>query len=296
MLLVAGATGMLGGEIARLLLDAGKPVRAMVRATSDADAVRRLEEAGAEIVVADVKDAGSLEAAVAGASTVITGVTAIFPKQAGDSLATVDRDGQLALVDAAAAAGAEHLVYISYSGGIEDNSPLTTAKRAVEQHLAAAGPAYTILRPTYFMEVWLSPAVGFDPAAGRVRIYGSGEAPVSWISLSDVAAFAVTAVDAPAARHRRIELGGPDGLSPRQVVALAEHVRGAPIALDEVPVEALERQRDDATDDTTRVLSALMLALAGGDAIDMGATLAELPIRQTTVEQYLRRTLTRDHP
>jgi nucleoside-diphosphate-sugar epimerase len=50
---------MLGGKIARRLLDAGLPVRAMVRSTSDPDAVRRLEHKGGEIVVAGLKDAGA---------------------------------------------------------------------------------------------------------------------------------------------------------------------------------------------------------------------------------------------
>ena len=56
---------------------------------------------------------------------------------------------------------------------------------------------YTILRPTYFMDVWLGPALGFDVAGGRATVYGSGQARVSWIALGDVAQFAVEAVDTP---------------------------------------------------------------------------------------------------
>lgn len=55
MILVAGATGVLGGEIARRLVARGEKVRAMTRATSKPDTVDRLRKAGAEIVVADLK-------------------------------------------------------------------------------------------------------------------------------------------------------------------------------------------------------------------------------------------------
>ena len=54
---------------------------------------------------------------------------------------------------------------------------------------------YTILRAGYFMEAWLSPAVGFDPINAKATIYGAGQNPISWISLQDVAQFAVTSLD-----------------------------------------------------------------------------------------------------
>jgi hypothetical protein len=47
-----------------------------------------------------------------------------------------------------------------------------------------------ILRPSYFMEMWLSPHLGFDPEKGTARIYGSGDAKASYISAFDVAEFA----------------------------------------------------------------------------------------------------------
>jgi hypothetical protein len=47
------------------------------------------------------------------------------------------------------------------------------------------------------MESWLGPALGWDLAAGTARIFGTGETPISYISLSDVAGFAAMVVDQP---------------------------------------------------------------------------------------------------
>ena len=64
-------------------------------------------------------------------------------------------EGQLNLVAAARDAGVERFVYVSYSRHLDDDGPLTHAKRTVEKALAASEMTYVILRPTYFMEVWL---------------------------------------------------------------------------------------------------------------------------------------------
>ena len=106
---------------------------------------------------------------------------------------------------------------------------------------------YTILRPTYFMDVWLSPALGFDLAGGKVTVYGAGQNKVSWIALGDVAQFAVEAVDNPGARNATVPLGGPQPLSYKEVIALAERLGGRPIAVEYVPEAVLEAQRVAAT-------------------------------------------------
>jgi uncharacterized protein YbjT (DUF2867 family) len=72
------------------------------------------------------------------------------------------------------------------------------------------------------MEVWLSPALGFDYLNASARIYGPGTSPVSWVSLLDVAEMCVLALRNPAAERRTIEFGGPGALSPLEVVARFE--------------------------------------------------------------------------
>ena len=74
-----------------------------------------------------------------------------------------DQDGCVSLVDVAREAGVQHFVYTSFTP-MAISFPLQDAKRAVEARLRDSGLTHTILRPTYFTEVWLSPAVGFDHA------------------------------------------------------------------------------------------------------------------------------------
>ena len=185
MILVVGATGPvgLGFEICRRLRLAGRPVRAIARPSADQGRVAELQRLGVELAPGDLKDRRSLDAACSGVVAVISSATTTLSRQPGDTIAAVDQEGQLQLVDAARAAGVPRFVYVSYSGNLDVECPLTTAKRAVERHLQRSGMAYTILRPSVFMEAWLGPALGFDILNGQVRLYGTGERPISYLSL-----------------------------------------------------------------------------------------------------------------
>jgi uncharacterized protein YbjT (DUF2867 family) len=174
MILVVGATGLLGGEICHHLSAAGHSVRALVRPTASKDRVERLRVLGAELFTGDLKDRASLDAACAGAEVVITTASTTLSRQPDDTISSVDQNGQLQLIEAAKASGVSRFIYVSYSGNHAIDCPLTTAKRTVEQALRDSGLTYTILRPSYFIEVWLSPALGFDVANARARIYGAG--------------------------------------------------------------------------------------------------------------------------
>jgi uncharacterized protein YbjT (DUF2867 family) len=261
MNLVVGATGLVGSEICRLLAERGEPVRGLVRTSSDPEMVERLRSLGVSTVLGDLKDPPSLAAACDGASAVLSTASSTISRADGDTIESVDRDGQLALVDAAAAAGVGRFVYVSFAEMPVD-SPLQGAKRAVERRLQESTLDYTILRPANFMEVWLSPVVGFDAANATTRIYGSGQRQVSWISLRDVARLAVAALDDATLRKATVELGGPDALSPLDVVRIFEQETGRTFALEHVPEEALEGQIDSATDSLAQSFAALMLGTA----------------------------------
>ena len=289
MILVVGATGLLGREICRRLAAAGKPLRALVRRTADRAKVDELEQSGATLVRGDLKDRASLDAACRGIDTVITTASTTLSRQEGDSIQTVDQEGQMRLVDAAKAAGVARFVYVSYSHGIDVDCPLATAKRAVENHVKQSGMTYTILAPSVFMEIWLSPALGFDAANAQARIYGSGTNPISWISLGDVAQFVVLALDHAAARNAILELGGPAAISPLEVVRAFEQTGGRPFTVEHVPEETLRAQRTAATDPLQQSFAALMLAYALGNSIDMRSTLKTFPVPLLSVKEYARR-------
>jgi uncharacterized protein YbjT (DUF2867 family) len=295
MNLVVGATGPvgLGGEICRQLRAAGKPVRALVRPTADPARVAQLERLGVEFVEGDLKERASLDVACQGIQTIISTATTTLSRQPGDTIEDVDLRGQIELVDAAKAAGVQYVLYCSFSGHIDRDFPLRNAKRSVEQHLKQSGLAYTILRPSYFMEVWLSPVVGFDFPNAQATIYGAGRNPISWISLYDVARFAALCLDKPAARNATLELGGPAPRSPLEVVRIFEELGGRRLEVQHVSEEALEAQQAGAPDSLGQTFAGLMRCYADGDSIDMRAPLVVFPIQLTSVRDYARRVLAR---
>jgi uncharacterized protein YbjT (DUF2867 family) len=291
--LVIGATGLLGHEICRRLTDAGRPIRALVRRTSDQGKRAELERLGVELVEGDLKDQASLSRACTGMQSVISTASSTFSRQSGDSIESVDQKGQLALVDAARKAGVEHVVFISFRENPTIQYPLTVAKRAVEHALQASGMDYTILQASYFMEIWLTPALGFDVANGKVRLYGDGSHPISWISYRDVARAAVAAVTEPTARNMIVELGGPQALSAREVVRMFEAAGAGEIATESVPESALESQLNAATDPLQKSFAGLMLQCAGGDAIDITTSSRLFPFQMISVRDYITSQLTR---
>ncbi len=288
MILIAGATGMLGGAICRTLAAEGSPVTALVRANSDPQRLEQLRVADARIVVGDLKDRASLDAACRDATAVVTTVSAMTSRQQGDAIDTVDRQGQLDLVDAAEAAGVRHFVLVSFPA-VDVEFPLQDAKRAVEERLRRGKMGYTILQPTFFIEVWLTPPLGFDVAKRTARIYGAGKEAISWISFQDVAKFAAAALHRPDPVNRAIRLGGPTALNPLDVVAVAEDVVGAKFAVEHVPEQALRAQYDATSDPLQRSVAALMLYYARGDVIEMAESLRLLPVGGLkSVRDYLK--------
>jgi len=288
--LVVGATGLLGSEVCRLLAAEGKPVRALVRQTSDQTKVAQLESLNVEIARGDLKDRSTLAAACRGVNAVISTASSTLSRQDGDSIQTVDLEGQLNLIDAAKAANVSRFVLVSFPQSDVD-FPLQSAKRAVEDRLKDSGLNYTILQPTFFMEVWLSPALGFDAANGQAQIYGTGENKVSWISYKDVAKFAVLSLNNSAASNVVIKLGGPEALSPLEVLRIFESVQGREFAVQHVPEEALRGQKESSTDPLQQSFAGLMLYYCAGDVIDMRETLQKFPVRLTSIRDYAQVTL-----
>ncbi len=289
MILVAGATGELGRAICRQLTEKGGTVYGMVRSSSAPEAVAELESIGVRPVRAELDDPESLREACSGCDAVVSGMTAMG--RPGDSIDRVDREGQLALVGAAAEEGVERFVYMSYSGAIGKDDPLTLAKRAVERTLKHSGMSWTVLRPSYFMESWLSPALGFDVAGGRVRVFGDGRAPISWVARDDVAAFAAAAVDSEEARNATLEIGGPEAIAPLDVVALFEALTGRPLEVEQVGEAELLAAQKAARQPQEQSLTALMLAYARGNAVPMEDVAERFGLELTPLRDWASRQL-----
>ncbi len=287
MFLIVGATGLVGGEIARQLRNRGCAVKALIRGRTDRPAAKALAAAGVGLVTGDLADPATLEAACAGIATVVCTATSM-PAASGESLQRVDHDGVLALIDAAERSAVGRFVYVSFSGNLRVESPLARAKRACEARLAASRMSTVALRPSYFMQVWLSPRLGFDAAQGRARIYGDGTAGVSYVSATDVASLGVAAATEAGVGHEVWDIGGPETLSQLDAVAIFERLTGRRFSLEHVPLAALEAQLL-APDALQQTFAALMLSCARGDAHAGARDLARRHgVVLTSVEDFAR--------
>lgn len=291
-ILVVGSTGYLGMEVCRQLTAANKKVNGLIRKTSDPEKINALKQLGVTVVEGDLKDKASIKKAIEGITTIISTASSTISHQEGDTIQTVDNEGQSNLVDEAVAAGVKQYVFVSVSPNTDD-CPLILAKQKVENKVITSGMTYTILQASFFMEIWLGPALGFDFPNAKATIYGAGKNKISWIAIKDVAAFAVAALDNPSAKNKKIPLGGPEALSPLEVVALFEKAGNKKFELQHVPVEVLNGQKNAAQDDLGKSFAGIMLDYAAGDEINMQETLKSIPVKLFSVQEYAKAVMTK---
>ncbi len=286
MILVVGSTGILGQEITNKLVQQGAKVRALVRQESDQEKVAALKALGVEVFVGDLKSYESLKRACSGVDKVVSTASATFSRQEGDSIETVDQEGQVSLVKAADEAGVKRFVLISFPDNPEIDFPLSRAKRAVEEALSNSNMEWCSLQASYFMEIWLSPHVGFDYPNNKANIYGTGEEEISWISYKDVASLAVAALENSYFTDKEVPIGGPRAVSPNEVVRIFENASGQSFQVEYVPAEALAQQQSAADNSLDESFAALMRKYAMGDAMDMDEIVQRTGIELTSVEDY----------
>jgi uncharacterized protein YbjT (DUF2867 family) len=224
-MLVTGATGLQGGATARRLRAGGWPVRALVRHPHSPGATE-LARAGVELVVGDMDDRDSLDAAVRGAH----GVFSVQPAFVAPDFAENELQRGLNVADAAYAAGVAHLVYASVgSADRASGIPHWDIKWEIEQHIRALDIPATVLRPVMFMEYHADPTYGVYGQAAHIRTIPPDER-VQLIAVSDIGAFAALAFADPRRFvGQAIELAG-DELSLDQLLSAITRATGRDVA------------------------------------------------------------------
>jgi uncharacterized protein YbjT (DUF2867 family) len=231
MILLAGGTGRLGTVLATRLTEHGLAVRVLTR---DPARAGHLAAQGVEVATGDVRDRTSLAPAVYGADVVVSAVHG-FTGPGGVSPATVDYQGNINLIDAARATGAQ-LVLMSVAGAAPDSPmELFRMKHAAEEHLRASGVRWTIVRATAFLELWIDILGSTAARSGRPVVFGRGDNPINFVSVTDVAALVEHAVTDPATRGRILLIGGPENLTFNQLAAAIQEAGGRTSAPRHVP-------------------------------------------------------------
>ena len=232
VILVAGGTGTLGRETLPLLINSGLKVRVLTREPARA---QDLENDRVEIVAGDVRNPASLGPALVGVRTVISAISGYGPLSGADPR-TVDGEGNCNLIKASERAAAEHFVLISVHAAAPDHPmELMRMKFLAEQELKRSRLAWTIIRPTPFMETWATVVAGSLLKGGRALVLGRGENPVNFVSVRDVARVVERAVTDPAMCSVEIDLGGPQDLTLKQFAAALAAVTGRANSCRQIP-------------------------------------------------------------
>jgi len=227
-ILVAGATGYLGGFVVREFKERGHFVRALARNT---DKLKPLENSIDEIVEAEVTKPTTLEKVCDGIDVVFSSV-GITKQKDGLTFQDVDYKGNKNLLVAARKAGVKKFIYVSVFNGPDLlHLDIVKAHEDFVGELKASGIDYAVIRPTgYFSDM----GEFLDMARkGRVWLIGKGENRSNPIHGSDLAA---VCVDAMEGRNREINVGGPQVLTYREVAETAFRSLGKQTRTTSVPV------------------------------------------------------------
>ncbi|GAA4449135.1 NAD(P)H-binding protein [Nibrella saemangeumensis] len=289
MILIVGATGVLGHEAALQLLAAGRSVRAMVR---NPEKAADLQQLGAEIVQGDLTDPASVAKACQGAEVVLAAAHSLMGRGKYRS-ENVDDAGHRTLIDAAKEAGVRHFIYTSIQGAGPDHPfDFDRIKYQIEQYLIHSGMTYTILRPSAFMELHAHTLMGKDILVkGKTTIFGQGNNPTNFVSVRDIARLITISLNDPKAHNRIIDIGGPTNPTKNEVANLYGRLAGVTPRIGHMSrgtLRVLSRVIRPFHPGIGRIME-MSAAMDEIDAtMDMSETLKDFPLKLTTIEEFVQ--------
>jgi uncharacterized protein YbjT (DUF2867 family) len=290
MILIVGASGFLGREVAKQLLTQGQQVRLLVRTPAKVDDLKQL---GAEVMQGDLINPASLTRACQGVDRVFAAAHSLLGKGRYKSEA-VDDVGHRALIDAAKAAGVAHFVYTSVLGAAPDHPvDFWRTKYHIEEYLKASGLSYTILRPSAFME-WHAHIFNGKSILESVKtsLLGKGTKLRNFVAVRDVAQFAVLALTDPKLKNRTLELGGPGNFTNNQVAEMYGKLAGVTPKVSHMPpaiAKVMSIVLKPFEPGVSRIMYLNSLPEdAFSEKFDPAALLADFSVRLTGLEEFIR--------
>jgi uncharacterized protein YbjT (DUF2867 family) len=233
-LLIVGATGTLGRQVARRAIDEGYKVRCLVRSPKKA---AFLKEWGAELVRGNLCKPETLTPTLAGVTAVIDAATS----RPTDSLTIkdVDWDGKVALIQAAKAAGVERFIFFSILDADKyPNVPLMEIKHCTEMFLAESGLSYTILRLAGFMQGLIG-QYGI-PILEKQPVWVTGtSSPIAYMDTQDIAKFAVQALGVSETEKQAFPVVGTRAWSAEEIINLCERLSDRDAKVTRMPLAVL---------------------------------------------------------
>jgi NAD(P)H dehydrogenase (quinone) len=224
-LLVTGAAGQLGRRVIHhLLATEGVPAKDIIAVTRKPEALAELAAKGVVVRQGSFDDAAGLKAAFAGAKRVL-----IISTDKIDAPGA--REVQHAnAVNAAAAAGAKHVVYTSMYG-CDPGCPVTTlapSHYATEQALAKSSLTWTVLRHTWYMD-GLPGTLAQSLKFGGQFVTAGNDGPVNYVTREDCARVDAAALASDSTTSARLDVTGPSTVTATELAAIAAELTGKPL-------------------------------------------------------------------
>ncbi|MEO6444898.1 MAG: NmrA family NAD(P)-binding protein [Gemmatimonadaceae bacterium] len=235
--LVIGASGMLGGAVARRLIASGHHVRAMAR---DRGRLQPLADAGAEVFAADMRDPAASRDACAGVAQIFSTANNVHGGGANSPL-RVDLEGYRRMAEAARESGVARWVHTSARAATPDSVvDFFRLKHEVDLVVRGSGVPYVLLRPAAFMDIWidilLAPGI---VKSGTATIFGSGARITNYIAVDDAADFAVAVLSRREILNEDVEFGGPSNVSMSTLADLLGAAMGKRVKKRHLPAALL---------------------------------------------------------
>ena len=220
-ILITGATGTIGSELAKQLSEKGIPFRAMIRSAARAESLASLK--GAELITGDFNDPVSIRKALEGIDRVFL-LTNSTPQAEAQ---------QMLFAELVKESGVGHIVKLSQLAA-ELNSPVRFLRyhAAVEQKIRSLGMDFTFLRPNLFMQGLLAFR---DPIIHQGKFFAAiGDAAISLVDIRDIASVAASALTESGHAGKTYDITGPETLTHDQIAQVFSEVLGRQIRFIEV--------------------------------------------------------------
>jgi len=273
-ILVSGATGQQGGAVARELLTRGYPIRALTR-NPESPAASELAKLGAELIQGDLEDAASLEKAVGGS-------WGVFAVQNTWEAGVENEEVQgKRIAEIAKKENVQHFVYSSVGSAHRNTGiPHFDNKWRIEEAVRGLGfPSYTIIRPVFFMENFVSP--WFKPGIddGKLMIGIQPETVLQMVSVANIGKYGCWAFENHQNLNGRAIDIADDAQTMPEAAKIIGQAAGKSVEFVSVPIEEVRKFSED---------FAIMLEWFDrvGYEADIAKTANESDIRPVTLQEW----------
>ncbi|HSH75639.1 MAG TPA: NAD(P)H-binding protein, partial [Longimicrobiales bacterium] len=237
-IIVSGASGQLGGLAVEALLERGVAPSDLILVSRTPETLERYAALGASTRFGDFTQPESLVSAYEGGTKLLL-ISLNTRGNPNPRVASERQALQRTAIEAAVAAGVEHIVYTSFVDADDNVSPIAVDHRVTEADLRESGVSWTALRNQWYADRIVGEAANMI-AEGRALVHAD-DPGTAYVTREDCAAAAAAALTNPGHENRVYEITGPDRVRGIDIAALAGEIAGVEIEVVEVGPDEAEQ-------------------------------------------------------